>query len=684
MVFKNTKVRVMKNACPDLPDNYILLIAEKPKAAKAIANALAYKKPRQCINNGVPYWIIRENYQTIVIASTAGHMFGLATSKHGIPVYEYEWKPRWIVEKNARHIKKFYNTLQKLSRRASIYVNACDYDIEGSVIGYLIIKQLGDINKAKRMKYSTLTEEELRKAYQNLQPLDTPMIEAGLCRHELDWIWGINSSRALMKAYQTATKERIILSAGRVQTPTLIETVERYIGTQVHIKPPQFTLKAKIKANNKEFTATHKESPFNTKEQAKKAQEKTQTKRKGIVEKVIEKTQAIPNPPAFNLGDLQYEASRIYGFTPQKTQKIAENLYLNALISYPRTNSQKLPATINHNSIINNLEKIGYEKEARQIKLENPLLKPKQGRKDDPAHPAIYPTGKQPRNLNKEEKQLYDLIVRRYLAAFSREAIQKTKEATIILGEDQPYTAKGTTITNEGWLKIYPYKKTEKELPDLKEGQQVTLVKTQITIQIPPPPKPHNRTTLLKWMETNNIGTEATRAQIIETLFKRKYLITKGKTVKPTTLGIGVSSTIKKYFPQLASVKLTRSFEEKILMIRQGSTTRQETVQEAISTINEIIKQILDNVGKAGEELKQYIQPKPSRKCLLCNLPSENGLCIIHQKALENLLESLPDWMNRAQLSKKEALEKIAKTKTIGEAVREVAKAIIENKIIIE
>ena len=163
---------------------YVLIIAEKPKAAAKIAEALGDGGARRCRHpSGAPYWVLRWDGRLAVVGSAVGHLFGLYTSERGFPVFRYEWRPIWEAERGAEYAKPFFEALRDLSRRAALYVNACDYDIEGSVIGFMVIKWFGDLGRARRAKFSSLTRAELRRAFSRLQPLDTEMVEAGLARH---------------------------------------------------------------------------------------------------------------------------------------------------------------------------------------------------------------------------------------------------------------------------------------------------------------------------------------------------------------------------------------------------------------------------------------------------------------------------------------------------------------------
>ncbi|HEW64061.1 DNA topoisomerase I [Fervidicoccus fontis] len=663
--------------------NYTLIISEKPKAAKAIAEALSYK-PISCKDNNITYYVINNNEKTTVIASTAGHLFTLSTNSKDYPVFDYEWVPRWLVEKGAFHLKKYYYLLSKLSKRASEYVNACDYDIEGSVIGYMIIKLLGNETKGKRMKFSTLTKEELLNSFKKIGPFDYDMIEAGICRHELDWIWGINTSRALMHIYKQASGKNIVLSSGRVQSPALIEVFDRYIEERSFFSPPKFQLTAVFSKDSYKFSSSHISSPFEYKKDAEEAKKRALNVKRGNVSDIKEEKERIPPPPPFNLSDLQYEASRIYGFSPSYTQKIAEDLYLDVLISYPRTNSQKLPPSIPHKNILENLSVLKeYEKQIEEVKKRNPSYIPRQGRKEDPAHPAIYPTGKIPKDLKGDKLKLYDLIVRKYISTFMDDLVLIKRRVKINVGERDVFETNGTIIESKGWFKAYKFYTIEKAIPSLKLNDIVSIESIKIASYYPSKPKLHTKTSLLKWMESQNIGTEATRAQIIETLFKRGYLKSTSKGIIPTKLGIAVSLALKKYVSELTDVSLTRSFEVRLQEIRENKKSRSDVVKEAREVMSKIISQMKAQNEKIGKELMLYSNTPKDKRCILCELPGEvNGLCIIHYSALKKLSEGLEEWMKKTGEDKETSISKIEKNKSLGQAVREVASA-IKNKTII-
>ncbi len=666
-----------------------VLIAEKPKAAEKIARALGNSV--KCRMKGVPYWIVRRNGDRLVIVSSAGHMYGLNTSHRGFPVYEYVWQPLWRYEKGSKHLRKFYELLSYILPKASFYINACDYDIEGSVIGFMIIEDLGDPHRFKRMVFSSLSPIELRKAYENLRDPDIEMVEAGKARHEMDWLWGINVSRALMTAVKVATGKRVVLSAGRVQTPTLAEAVRRWVDSKLAVPLPYFPITIILREGNTEFTA----SPLNWRPKTKIAAQAivSELKRSGYlkVTKIERKNVNIRPPPAFNLGDLQAEAARLFRFSPMKTQKLAEDLYLEALISYPRTNSQKLPLTIDYLKIIRNLgEQNAYSD------LVSSLLKevtgpprPVQGRKEDPAHPAIHPTGLKPRRLDKEHWAIYDLIVRRFLAAFSKPAVISRTNVILEDYRSRKYEAKGVMIIREGWYKYYPFlKPRELRIPLLSEGKRVKIVKAGYSTKWNVL-RPHlSKTELLKWMETVGIGTEATRARIIEILYRRGYLESRGGKTQVTDLGLMVSEIVSELFPDLSKTELTRRFEEYIAAIREGKMTRKTVVRETIRELDRLLSAYKEKLPHVGRRLAIALGTvKPRITCIICGREAVTEdplpLCKYHREALVKIRRALPEISEALNVTRGEALRLIASRRgEAGKWIIEVAKLLVERSIL--
>ena len=655
------------------PKNYVLIIAEKSKAAKKIAEALA-EKPTICKKYSVNYWVVKFKGKVNVIAPAAGHLFNLY-GDDSFPVFSMEWKPLWEIDSSAKYTKKYYSLLSFLSKNALEYINACDYDIEGSVIGYMIIKFFGDLKRAKRMKFSALTKHDILNAYANLSSLDYNMINAGIARHKVDWLWGINVSRALMIAVKSVSNKKIVLSAGRVQSPTLIHVVDNEISREQYVPLPFYKINVKIAIGNQTISFSI-DRTFDSKETAQEFANKIK-KAKAFVKEIKLEEKSLIRPPPFNLGDLQVEAGRYLNYSPYYVERLAEELYLDGLISYPRTNSQKIPPSVDIKEIVSGLE--GNFKNLigilRNITKGEYVVR--QGSKDDPAHPAIYPTGNKIQGkIPLQQYKLYELITRRFLASISKDAVIQTQRVIIELkGINQTQEINRQKIKFKGWLILYPYHEIkDEEFLDIKEGEEVKIDSVSIKMDLTKPTvKRYSKVQLLKWMENWKLGTEATRGRIIETLFDRKYLIQKRGVIYPTPLGIVVVEILKDYFKDITSVELTSKMEEKLESIEEGKLTVDEVVKETTAMLSNYLEKYERVKGQIGIKLSKILGLKKYEKCKFCELEAEyNGLCKYHYEASIKLKEAINLWKNRTKLDEKQILKKIYTSNSTGKYVKDV------------
>ena len=677
---------------PALPSKYILIIAEKARAAEKIAQALGGSFAKMIRIHGVPVWIVKWQGKDYVIAPAAGHLFTLHTDEKEYPVFSFKWVPRYLVDEEAKHTKKFLDVLKLLAKNAIFFINACDYDIEGSLIGYMIIKHVGDVTRAARARFSSLTKQEIIKAFSNLSPLDMNMVEAGYCRHALDWLWGINISRALMDVYHRAFGKSRILSAGRVQTPTLAHAVQITLERRLHVPDPLFYPIVKINVNNTIYTLENLDDPFKSKHEVQEYVNSLRRYGYVVVEDINVKNTILPPPHPFNLPDLQAEAYRIYGLSPYRVQRIAEDLYLDALISYPRTNSQKLPPTLDNREILEKLKNINSEYRrlvTMLLRETGGILRPNNGPKDDPAHPAIYPTGEfTHRKLSTVHYKIYDLIVRRYLATFSKPAHIRYIDIVFRAGHRR-FILRGVQIIEYGWLKYYPFAQPkEKAIPYtlFKRGQRIPISSVSIRIVYSKPPSPPSRYSLLKWMESVNIGTESTRAEIIEVLYKRGYLVSrKGAATEASDLGIAIVSVLRKYLPQLTSVDLTRQFEEYIDKIKSMRLKCDPVLSEAKTILSTYLAQFKRYLNVIARELYKYIEPegeqlKTAQSCQICHrMAVDKGFCIFHLEAYKRILEHYPRWRD-AGYDWHSYLSKLIQLRSTGKYVKDVCHFLLRSR----
>ncbi|XHH07877.1 MAG: DNA topoisomerase I [Candidatus Bathyarchaeia archaeon] len=620
---------------------YTLIISEKPDAANRIAAALDDKgKTLRENDSGVPFFSAKNGDKEIIVASALGHLYTVAGSKKGewdYPVFDYQWVPRWMAEKGASKIRTWLKVLSQLSEGADEFVDACDYDLEGSIIGYSILKYAcnGKEKTAKRMKYSTLTREELRESFGNLlQSLDFALVEAGLARHEVDWLYGINLSRALTLAAKSSSGMYATLSTGRVQGPTLKYLEIREKNIRSFVPTPFWSLTAKIGIDDRTFDLEYEKKVIETKSEANAIAADCKVKQGQIAK--IDVNEFLQNPPVpFDLGSLQSEAYSLFKYTPMRTSSIAQHLYVSALISYPRTSSQKLPPAIGYKAILGKLGKsLLYQKLAQKL-LAQPTLKPNEGAKFDSAHPAIYPTGNLPeRALDTAEENIYDLIVKRFLAVFGEPALKQCIKVSVDINRHLFFMT-GYRTLKEGWMEYYkPYVHSKDiSLPLLFEGQKVAVKKVTLKNNFTKPPSRYNPRSLLKKMEKEEIGTKATRAATIQTLYDRKYL-EGAQNMAVTELGFEVTEVLRNYCPSVVSTEMTRKLEEKMLQIQQKKETKQNVLADAIEILKPVTLALKKNQAEIGAQLGQKIKQKrlDDRTIGKCPKCQTGNLMIIRSK----------------------------------------------------
>ncbi len=583
-------------------------IAEKPKVAAKIAQALGElegEKPKRVGGKYYAYYRVGGD----AVAPAVGHIFQLYSGEKGYPVLNPKWVEAYKVSKELSYTKPYVEGFRKLLREASEAVVATDYDIEGSLIGYNVVRFLAPRLPVARAKFSALTVADLKKALSQPLEFDYSNAYAGEARHIVDWLYGINMSRALMEALRKAGLSKV-LSIGRVQGPTLAIVVrrerEREAFTPQEYAVITFTAglpyKATISPYEKGREVYKKMGPV------------------GTVRKVEVKQERLGPFPAFNLSDLQQEAYRLYRISPAQTLTVAQSLYERGLISYPRTESQQLPPTIGYRAI---MERLAKQDSYRGLVESLPeRLRPKQGKKRDPAHPAIYPTGQRPAKLSKREWQIYDLIVRRFLGAFMEPA--QMEKAEVVVENVIPLEWKGQRVVKEGFLRAYPFARPKEEWGDLpREGQEVR-GKKGIKKEKTKPPARYSTASLVRELEKRRLGTKATRAVVVETLFKRGY-IENERSIRPTPLGVAVEETFQVYLPSILDEEMTRSLELDLEGIQEGRKSVEEVVEKAKAHVVEIAEEFKGKEEAIGKALLKGIREGEERKrvgvCPQCGSP---------------------------------------------------------------
>jgi len=592
---KRAKKTTIKNEVYEVPkvllkkNGYELVITEKPQAALKISNALGNSTKREVVK-GVPYYEVDREGKKLIVACAVGHLFTLKQNVSGsdIPVFDISWVPNYMVKKGD-FTKKYYDTLLKLAKNAGSITVATDFDVEGEVIGKNVVKLICNQDDANRMKFSTLTNDELNNSYENKIPhLNWGQAIAGESRHYLDWFYGINLSRALMNAIKTTGKFKV-MSIGRVQGPTLNLIVEREREIRDFKKEPYWQVFLMTGNPKLELKCT---KDFFDKNELKNF-ENLEGKEIELTTKKAE--QKVPPNPPFDLTSLQTESYKLYGLTPSNTLKATQSLYLAGLISYPRTSSQKLPASIGYKSILETLKK--------RFKVEKLITKdqPLEGGKTDPAHPSIYPTGND-QILSGNEEKIYNLIVKRFLALFCDDAIIDRKRISGKIGE-YTFSTSGYHIRKKSWMEFYPVKTNEKEIPDAEGLKKIKSVK--IEEKETQPPRRYSPASIISELEKRNLGTKATRAAIVETLYDRGYI--KEKSIEATPIGMSLIETLEKYSPIIINEKLTKELQDEMDEIVENGEKPLSQLREKSNEILDKAKEQIIEIGKEFSEKENFI-----------------------------------------------------------------------------
>lgn len=597
--------------------SYTLVIAEKPAASEKIATALAEGKLKK-IRKGKTYWFeFVRNGKKHVCVPAVGHLFVLDTKNTkgwNYPVFSYEWTPTYT-RKGSEFTRIYFKNIKDLVANADEFISATDLDTEGCVISYNILRFICGVNDGKRMKFSTLVKSDLIDAYENMSPhLEFGMIESGLTRHELDWLYGINTSRALtLSMREFLNRGFIVVSSGRVQSPTLKLLVDRELEIRKFVPVPFWQLELYCLFDGQELIALYEKDKIWKKGEAQKIFDACKGK-DATVEDVQKRKQKRMPPFPFDTTGLQTEAYRCFRFSPKQTMSIAEALYNQALISYPRTSSQKLPAKIGYKKILEGLSKISTFKKLSEELLSKKSLKPLEGKKTDPAHISIYPTGEIPKGLTSQQHKLYELIVRRFLSVFGDPAIREIMKVILDVNGHK-FILTGKRTIDPGWTRFYGWfaKLEEQILPELKRGQVLKYKDLKLLEKETQPPNHYTQGSIIKEMEKRGLGTKSTRQNILQTLYDRGYI--KGKSIEVTGFGEKVIEVLEQYCPRIISEELTRKFENEMESVMEGKKRRSIVVEEAKGVLTDILDDFKKNEEKIGERLsKAYISFKRGQK----------------------------------------------------------------------
>ena len=589
-------------------------IAEKPSVARDLAEILGARTRRDGYIEGNGY----------CVTWVYGHLCSLKDPEDYNPNWKY-WKLEdlpiipeqfGIKLREDGGAQKQFKIIERLISEAEEVINCGDAGQEGELIQRWVLLKAKCKVPVKRLWISSLTEEAIREGFNKLKDAKEfdNLFAAGNSRAIGDWVLGINGTRLYTRKYG---KEKMTLSVGRVQTPTLAMIVQR-----------QKEINAFKSEEYWELKTSYRETEFLCQIERLKTQEKAEKGLAYMQEKPFEVTSFEQkegkegNPRLYDLTSIQVDGNKRFGYSAEETLNLVQSLYEKKLVTYPRVDTTYLSEDL-HPKITGILNGLRDYKRFTEALLSKPIPKLKTVFDDKKItdHHAIIPTGIAPSGISPDEQRIYDLITRRFIAVFYPEC--KVSNTTVLGKVDQlVFKATGKQIIEQGWRVVYEDLKSKEEtksnsdskgkeeeekiLPIFQEGENgphepfIHKGKTS-------PPKPYTEATLLRAMESagkmvendemreimkeNGIGRPSTRANIIETLFKRKYIEKKKKNILATETGITLIDTIKNDL--LKSPELTGMWEQKLRQIERGKYEPQAFKEELFKMVREITDEVI-------------------------------------------------------------------------------------------
>ena len=607
------------------------IIAEKPSVARDIARIVGAKSKQEGYMEGSDY----------VVTWAMGHLIALAMPEaYGFSAYKAEDlpirpNPFQLVVRQAHRDKEYISDPAALKQlkvirscfdKADRIIVATDAGREGELIFRYIYQHLGCRKPFDRLWISSLTDKAIREGLSNLKPGSCydNLYHSAKARSEADWLVGINASRALSIARKGG------YSLGRVQTPTLDMVCRRYIENRDFSSVPYWKLSALMEKEGVSLKAIGS-ADYESEATAQTALATLRSQSQLTVESVVRKVAGTPPPLLYDLTALQKDANRRYGFSADKTLSIAQSLYEKKITTYPRTGSKYISEDV--------FEEVPVLLRKTGAAIKSPFNRHSVDNTKVTDHHAIIPTGETPLGLSADETTIYQMVVNRFIEAFSPDSEEERMRVQFTDGTNT-FTWKACRQISLGWKAVQKGKEVEAEkkedsdeqilssLPSLTEEEVLPLVSAEITEHKTKPKPLYTEATLLSAMENAGkevedaeskkamaecgIGTPATRANIIETLILRDYIRREKKSIIPTEKGLAVYEIVKD--KKIANAEMTGSWELALAAIEAGKMPSERFSQGINSYVGTICEELLS----PSSDQKSY----PAYHCPKCGQQS--------------------------------------------------------------
>ncbi len=597
-----------------MADGPELIITEKDNAARRIAEILSGDTAATERMNGVNVY----KWGGTRCIGLSGHVVGV-----DFPPEYNDWRDVEPVELIDAPIQKqptqenIVAALRRLARRARRVVIATDYDREGELIGkeaYELVREVNDETPIDRVRFSSITDDEVTEAFRNPDELDFDLAAAGEARQTIDLVWGAALTRFLSLSARQLGDD--FISVGRVQGPTLKLIVDREREIDAFDPESYWELFADVKkAGGTAFEAQYfYEADDGTEaeriwdeDRANAVNDALSTADTATVESVRRRTRTDEPPAPSNTTQFISAASSL-GYSAQRAMSIAEDLYTAGYLTYPRTDNTVYPDDLDPAELLNALSTDRDFGDDAESLLEQDEISATAGEEETTDHPPIHPTGELPSagELDEDERDVYELVARRFLATVAPEAVWEHLRVVAVVtanGEEHTLKANGKRLLEAGYHDVYPYvSATENVVPDVDTDEQLALTDLCFEAKQTQPPRRYGQSRLIETMEELGIGTKATRHDVIQKLYDRGYI--ESDPPRPTRLARAVVEASEEFADRIVSEEMTAQLEADMRAIADGEAD----IEEVTADSREILGQVFDHLSESREEVGDHLR----------------------------------------------------------------------------
>jgi len=589
-----------------------LIITEKHNAARRIAEILSDGAATTEAHAGVNVYAWGDRR----CVGLSGHVVGI-----DFPPEYSDWRnvePAELIDAEVVTEPTQANivtVLQRLARDADDVVIATDYDREGELIGKEALDLVREVNEAapvKRVRFSSITENEVKSAFAEPDDLDFDLAAAGEARQIVDLVWGAALTRFLSLSARQMGQD--FISVGRVQSPTLKLIVDKEREIQAFDPEEYWEIFGDLTKDDETFEGQYfyRDDEGNEAERvwdeaaAEAAYAALADANSANVTRVSRRTRVDDPPTPFNTTQFIRAAGSL-GHSAQRAMSIAEDLYTAGYITYPRTDNTVYPADLDPEALVETFADSYQFGDAAKVVLDGDL-EPTRGDEETTDHPPIHPTedAPSPGDVTEDEWSVYELVVRRFFATLADPAVWEHLKVVVTVGEgDDAHTLKanGKRLLERGYHAVYPYfNTTENYVPAVEEGEELALRAVRLEDKETQPPRRYGQSRLIETMEAMGIGTKSTRHNTIEKLYDRGYI--EDDPPRPTRLAMAVVEAAEEYADLIVSEEMTSQLEADMTAIATGEKSLSEVTDES----REVLERIFAALDASREEIGDHLQ----------------------------------------------------------------------------